>query len=649
MARYRYFLVALSLLSLRLPIYADETAVALHHGRPALLINGAPVAPFAYMSYLGAERYYREAAEAGIHLYCFPAYLGDRGINPRSGIGPFRPSIWKGEGEYDFSSLTRDFKIIREADPRGRAVIRLHLDPPLWWEEAHPEACCQLPDGTTFRQCFASTAWREATAEVLRTLLTWLETSPFRDQLVGIHVAAGGTEEWFYHFNEGFHDLNPARTEAFRAWLQSAYKNDAEQLRDAWRDPAASFEGAMPADISGEQRAQKWRGPDTAQPVIDTFRFHTQTMADNIAYFCGVVKEQSQRRLLTGAFYGYHYFVNDPRRGHGALGKLLDCPDLDYLSSPNTYHRVMGEDWPPMAAIASVQLHGKLWLAENDTRTFKTTLLKDQAPDICPPGYYDSGVWVGPASVEESVALLRKNTARMLAGGYGGWWFDMWGGWFSDPALMAVLERTQELGTLDLAMSVKGMEAEVCVVADEELQYWDASYGTLTEEIMGNRYALGRMGTPYDLFLLNDLGRIPHDRYRLVCILGAPSLDLTNLNPFRKEGATILWIRPGGSVVHDANGATTVHDDKLRWTSKELRSLANRAGAHIYSDQDDVLYAGHGWLSIHSVKGGARTIQLPFSARVEDAFAKTVLSDATKRIDLQVPETSTTLLRILPE
>ena len=186
--------------------WADTATVRQHNGRPALFINGEPVPPFAYMSYLGKERYYREVAEAGIHLYCFPAYLGDRGINPTSGIGPFRPSIWKGEGSYDFSSVEKDFETLLAADPRAQAIVRLHLDPPEWWEKAHPEGCCQLPDGSTFRQCFASSVWREATAKALRAFLNWIQQSSYSEHLIGVHVAAGRTEEWFYHYRGAFHD-----------------------------------------------------------------------------------------------------------------------------------------------------------------------------------------------------------------------------------------------------------------------------------------------------------------------------------------------------------------------------------------------------------------------------------------------------------
>ncbi len=629
---------------------ADTATVEPHHGRPALFIDGRPVPPFAYMSYLPQTRCYREAAGAGIHLFCFPAYLGDRGINPTSGIGPFRPSIWKGEDSYDFSSVQRDFETLLEADPVARVIIRLHLDPPQWWERSHPEGCCQLPDGSTFRQCFASPVWRDATAEALRAFLAWVQQSPYAEHLIGVHVAAGGTEEWFYHRRGDFHDLNPARTAAFRAWLRSTYHDSAAELRTAWQKEDVDFDSAAPADLNaGATKA--WRSPKDSQPTIDTFRFHSQTIVDDIAQFCRVVKQESGGRLLTGAFYGYHYFVNDPRSGHFALGKLLQCPDLDYLSSPNAYHRVMGEDWPPMAALASVALHGKLWLAENDTRTFKTTLLKDQAPEICPPGYYNGGVWLGPASAEESVAMLRKNTARMLAGGYGGWWFDMWGGWFSDPRLMAVLERTQELGQQALQHDLPAMKPQVCIVVDEELPFLDASCGALAAAIMQNRYPLGRSGAPCELYLRSDLGALQAGGYRAVWLLGPADLtagEQAILEKWRAAGASILWTRPALTTFQRPDGTQESFEGKIAWSPAELRRIWQASAVHIYLDTDDVLYAGRGWLSVHTVAGGSRTVRLPFAARIEDAFEPAVLAESAESLTLNLPPNSTTLLHLAP-
>jgi len=440
---YHYFLLIGLFFIGNNAVYAQSKAeIKWTEGSPALVIDGETYPPYAYMSYLGEEEYYKEIAGTGIHIYNIPAYLGEGGINTISGIGAFRPPIWLAEGKYDFTGLVKDFEKIIKADPKAKVIIRFYLDPPQWWTQLYPEASAHLPDGTTFRQCFASEIWREKTAEVFRDCLDWLLDSQYSNFLAGIHVASGLTEEWFYHPKQ-YQDQNPARLQAFRQWLKERYKNNVA-LRKAWNSPSLTFENAQLANIDESAKRKEWRNPDQEQNYIDTYRFQAEVLVDNIAYFSKIVKEKSQGNLLTGAFSGYHYFVGDARRGHGALAKLLDCPDLDYLSSPNVYNRVIGEDWPAMAAINSVQLHGKLWLTENDTRTSITTLLKDRSTGIAPPGQYESGVWLGPEDMDTSVSFLWKNTARMLTHGYGGWWFDMWGGWFSDPELLNVLEKTQQ-------------------------------------------------------------------------------------------------------------------------------------------------------------------------------------------------------------
>ena len=651
---YRHLFISILIGSMLAPCRAADPApratVRPLHGVPSLFVNGAPYPPFAYMSYLGERKYYREAAEAGIHLYCFPAYLGDRGINSNSGIGPFRPSLWRGEEEFDFSSIRKDFTEILSANPNALVLIRFHLDPPAWWDQAHPDACCRLPDGATFRQCFASPLWRTATEKALRHCLIWLLQSEYAPHLVGIHVAAGGTEEWFYHFRGEFYDRNPARTDAFRRWLRETYSSDTT-LQEKWRDPTVTLQTAQPADISGAKRSENWRDPNQEQSTLDTFRFHARIMVDNVAHFCRVVKEVSQGRLLTGAFYGYHYFVTDARRGHGALHLLLDCADLDYLSSPNAYYRVPGEDWPPMVAVDSVQLHGKLWMAENDTRTSITTLLKDRAPEICPPGQYARGVWLGPSDMQTSVALLRKNVGRMLACGYGGWWFDMWGGWFSDPQLLDVLHEAQNLWGDAPSRIIPEMRAQVCVVVDEELCFYDASFGRLTEEILSNRYALAKAGAPYDLYLRQDLPALDLSRYRILWLLGVPELrdaERECLHAARRRGTCVLWTDTQGTRIDRPSETGPSLLNKVRWTSTELRALWQQAGVHLYCDSDDVLYAGRGWLCLHSVTGGSRQIHLPFPARVLDPKTQNVIHASVSTFAIDLPGNSTALLRLVP-
>lgn len=627
----------------------SRTEINLNEGRPSLVIDGKPYPPFAYMSYLGEKKYYKEIADAGIHLYNIPAYLADRGINSTSGIGPFRKPIWIGADEYDFSSVIQDFEKIITADPYAKVIVRLYLDPPLWWERLHPEASAQLPDGSTFRQCFSSEIWKAQTAAVLKDFLEWIQKSPYAQYLAGIHVASGFTEEWFYHPKQ-YHDQNPARRDAFRKWLGNRYKEVAA-LRKAWNDNTITFEKAQLANIDEPGRRKEWRDLKTEQHYIDTFRFHTEVMADNIAYFCKIVKEESQGNLLTGAFYGYHYFVTDPRRGHGALAKLLDCPDLDYLSSPNAYNRVLGEDWPAMAAVNSVRLHGKLWLTENDTRTSITTLLKDRSEGIAPVGQYEDGVWLGPDDIETSKAFLWKNTARMLAFGYGGWWFDMWGGWFSDPELLNVLKKTQRLHVDYLPRNIEKMKSEVLVVVDEELSFWDASYGSLTENILSNRYPLAKTGTSYDLYLRSDVDAISTDQYKVVWLMGLLQLNAAEearIEEWQKQGITVIWTNAKGTKIYRNNEEPVFLDGKLKWSAAQLRELWRKSEVHIYNDTDDVFYIGNNWLGIHTINGGERTLRFPFEVQIIDPVKNQVMADSTNTVELKMNPKSTTLLRIHP-
>lgn len=617
-------------------------------GIPSLFINGQPYPPYAYMSYLGEPKYYKEIAETGIHLYCFPAYLGDRGINATSGIGPFRTPVWIGYNQYDFSSIIEDFEKIIQTDSNAKIIIRLHLDPPLWWEKLNPDASTHLTDGTTFRQSFSSDKWRKETGKVLEDCIIWLKGSSYSKYLLGIHVAAGGTEEWFYHSPQ-YDDKNPVRLNAFREWLKKKYNGSNSLFRNAWNNNQVIFETARIGNVL-EKESYRWRIPEREQDIIDTYQFHSEILVDNINYFCRIVKESSNRTLLTGAFYGYHYYVSDPRRGHGALAKLLECEELDYLSSPNVYNRVIGEDWPPMAAIQSIQMHGKLWLAENDTRTSITTLLKEQAPEIAPPGQYDSGVWLGPNDIKTSESFLWKNAGRMLTQGYGGWWFDMWGGWFSDPKLLYIIKKTNQFFNKYPQAIGFEMKPEVCVLVDEQLHFWDASYGRLTEQILSNRYPLAKTGAPHDLFLRTDIENILTDQYKVIWFMGF--LDLNDkekqkINEWQKQGITVLWTDGNGTHKFSANKNDYI-DKFKQFSDSQLRDIFENAGVHIYIDSGDVFYIGRNWLCIHSIFGGKKTINLPFFAEVIHPINDEIISEKTNRIEIEMTSKSTVLFRLNP-
>jgi len=633
--------------------FLNTASVKSKQGFPELWINERKLPPFAYMSYLGQSRFYKEVADHGVEIFCLPAYLSDQGINSNSGIKPFRPSFWVGENKFDFTVIQKEFEMLTQVKKDAKVIVRIHLDPPRWWEERNPSELSRLPSGASSRVSYSSEKWRHDAGMALQSLMDWIKNSAFNSNLIGIHIAGGFTEEWFYHYKKHFYDESLVRKNHFRSWLRIKYKNKVSLLKRAWKHPSVTFENADPADISGINKGDSLIIKEGNIYLLDTYAFHTSVMVENISYFSKLVKENSDGKLLTGAFYGYHLFVFDPRRGHGSLSDLLECKTLDYLSSPNDYRRQTGVDWMPMAAIRSVQLHGKLWMAENDTRTNLTRYLKDVAPEINPEGdYYSGNVWKGPESKETSASYLWKNAGRMLAYGYGGWWFDMWGGWFSDPKFLSIFQKVNLLyeksGTTTANID-NIYKPEVAVVVDEKLPFYDASLGRITRSLLANKYSLGNSGTSFDVFLRSDLDSLLTKKYKVIWYLGLheqTAQEKRVVSSIQLKTNVSLVTDPGGTAVYRGNRLEQHYDKKIKWSSDDLRKLFSIGGVHIFSEKDDVVYAGNGWLMIHCKEAGKRNVRVPptwkmYEVRYEREYT---VNNGSIRVDAK--EGDTFLFRI---
>lgn len=115
--------------------------------------------------------------------------------------------------------------------------------------------------------------------------------------------------------------------------------------------------------------------------------------------------------------------------------------------------------------------------------------------------------------------------------------------------------------------------------------------------------------------------------------------------------ATVL-----GQVVHSQGNCRPGFAVKAfpNWTSlyvaapnipaNVLRNIARFAGAHIYSDDGDVIYASHDLLGIHTVSGGARLLRLPHPVEgVLDVFQEKTVARNTAAFKVELPPASTAL------
>jgi len=438
------------------------------------------------------------AASAGVDFVSFPVDLP-----------------WPKPGQpADWSAVDHICQMVLEANPRALLLPRIMMYPPAWWYDAHPDDRMVWDRGTPTMQdvVVASLDYRHDAAERLSALIVHLEEK-FGARVAGYHPAGQNTNEWFYQdtWGPGLNGYAKGDLKAWRAWLKSRYRDDAA-LRVAWRDPQVTLDAVTVPSPAVRRAAPAGvlRDPLAERQVIDFTVFQQEMMSDCVCRLARAAREASHGRKLVVFFYGYLFEFapvnNGPATsGHYALRRVLNSPDIDILCSPISYFdRGLGQSSPAMTAAESVALAGKMWLYEDDTRTYLGT--------GAAPGWED-----GVDTIEKTNDELMRNTAQCALRNFGTWWMDLgMTGWFDDPRMWAVMGK---LNALDepLLKKPRPFHPEIAVVIDEASMMRVAAGGGVvtTPGVSETRRALGRTGAPYGQYLQDDVaaGRVHAKMY----------------------------------------------------------------------------------------------------------------------------------------
>ena len=639
-------------------------------------IGGKKVMPSAYMSYNPKREYIDRFKKYGVNIFMFPIYAGDQGINMESGLRPFCDNFFKGYGEYDFSAVESVLEMIGNDD--GVYIIpRVCLEPPIWWQKMNPDELSRDHRGEAQRECFTSSKWREDMSVALKALLDYFDASRWRDNIIGIHIAAGGTEEWTYHgrYARQFYDYSERNREAYLGWLENKYST-VDALSAAWNKKIDSFdEVRFPKAIERAYSESGFlREPFADRAVLDYYDFHNEAVADTISYFCRKVKEYTDGEKITGVFYGYVFSMPQSYKGLHALGKVFECQYVDFVSTTNIGMEP-GSAWVFSSATKSAYLNGKVWMAEGDIRTHLTRGLDVSLPHAVPDNdFYNSSVWVGPPTPELSCSAVTKGLARILTSNCGIWWFDMFGGWLNDDRLLGIIEKTPSL----LASQNKPyLKADVAVIIDETgYKYYAADADTVRDAVREVGQSLSHSGVAYDIYLQSDIKKTNFraDEYKLYIFLGGQEPKEEDRQAIEEKlkggGRTLLWLHCAScydselcdfelekrnsrlprsavfkgysypkyplptlrfkstrgfvlSCFDDGEEAAVVWRDMGDYSSvyslimaphpELFREIALLSGAHIYTYKDDCIFAGGEFVAIHSLEAGYRRINLPES------------------------------------
>lgn len=440
----------------------------------------------------------RLAAAAGVDLVSFPMDLP-----------------WPAPGTaVDWSAVDSSCERILKTNPKALLLPRFGMEPPEWWQKAHPEemmAWDRRVDAVSAE--VASPLYRRDAADRLAALVAHVE-GKYGPHMLGYHPCGQNTGEWFYQdtWGPGLNGYSASTQRAFRVWLKTRYPSD-DALRTAWHTPQVTLDTATVPSSPDRRRAAAGalRDPAAERAILDFTEFQQQAMADCVCHFAHTVRQATRGRKLVVFFYGYVFEFGAIRNGaatagHYALRRVLSCPDIDVLCSPISYFdRGIGQSAPAMTAAESVALAGKMWLYEDDTRTSVSE----------PDAGFDRA-----KSVEETCAQLRRNTAQCALRNFATWWMDLgMSGWFNHPQYWQEMKR---LEALDQAMlkTPRPFRPEVAAVIDES-SMTRVSFGGQVVTVPGVysvRQPLGRMGAPYGQYLLDDVtaGRVSARMYVLL-------------------------------------------------------------------------------------------------------------------------------------
>jgi hypothetical protein len=512
-----------------------EARIVVRKNVPELVINGEARLPLWFFVNTEdfdardvAQREIRLAYEAGVRIFTILSHL------------PWRTR--SGERRHDV--LDEALQFVADNAPEALILPRLIFSPPASWERAHPEEMAAYADGETGDVSIASRAfWEGEAEEALRAAVEHVAEGPHAGRVWGFYLEHG---EWFYEKGRGY-DLSEANQQGFRAWLRSRYRNSAVALRAAWNDGSVTFETAAIPSQPVPSGPTLFFTP-REQRYADFHEYASDITAQVITRLGRAVKQASGGRSAVAVSYGYTLELARSYSGHLALAQVLASPDVDILTGPVSYSgRTPGGSAPFPAPVESVTLAGKMWVSEDDTKTF---LAAGDTPDSYNPKV---------SSLEGTWAAYSRNFGAALASGAGVSWMDLWGmGWLDDRELW---QRLGGLRQIAEAVATRRREPDarplpdpdVAVIVDER-SFFDVrtDEATLGHLIAHQRDVLLRSGARAGFYLLSDLLKKEFPQGpKLLLFLNAFRLPEAVRNVikerFQRDGRTLAWVyAPGG-------------------------------------------------------------------------------------------------------
>ena len=627
--------------------------VAELNGAPGLFHNGKPVAAMLFWQWEPQEKDTRDMSAAGMEM--FTMFGAPRSQDP----------YWRKDGSFSMAFEDKHIDNLLRWAPKASFLPRIFYTPPDWWIAANPDErhVSAFPvKGAPARDSFASLKCREQLSPYYRKVVRHL-LDRYDGHLMGIHVGNG---QWGEHFSwdvviggatkrmpncgSAWGDLSESMRRAFVCYLRRKYGNSVARLREAFKDPNADFETVT---LPGKEERCKsdggWRDPAKSRRMMDYLECCNQVTVEMIDHYCGIVKDESKRKLLTVAFYGY--IADDAWMGendHRGNAKMYLSPNLDILTAPHTYvRRRLGEDGVLRQYLASAALHGKFFISEGDEITHLERRKKRRVLDRrC-----------HARTMEDSLALIYREFGMTVTHGTGLWYMDLMRDTFRDPVLVEAVGRMRKWSEVALRHD-RSHHSEVAVVSQPESGFYCGRggmfEGSVTELLYRKQVGeFCRAGAPFDWYLAEDLDAVVKGNAKVVVFLDCQYLSDEQYAlalKLKEQGRTLVFFHAPAYASQTAlswdrvkrlTGGETYAELKMK-SASELRDIYKAAGVHVYTDSDVVLSANSAWLMLHTREAGDYKIALPRKVRkITEITTEKVVSENSDHFIWTLPKHAT--------
>ena len=596
------------------PSAKAAAVLAAPHGRTIVVHGGEPLSPATSCDYImrdpdaWGERI-REFAANGVKVFMLNV--------PHRNTDFFDSSLWPDDGVFLTEepeppyglTLAAQVATIVAAQPKARFIIRTWLSPPKSWAQKYPGDIQTDEDGTQYRQAsLASPRYIEGLNTYLQTLVTLCESQSWGDRIVGYAPAPFGEGALPLTIAGKMFDCSAANEKAFGEWVRKRYPTP-EHLRTAWGDPAITFDtvkvprdrewhskrltavatfGGKPIPSQPSNGGVGARGlfhfiePANAAFEQDYCRFQRDAFMHWIGSAAAVLKAQAAslgrsrivlfdvcKQPLMGwqilsAFDGVGDAGTFPNilqlSGSFDMEAFLDNKNLDGLWTPADYHaRTVGFALDAEGPADSIALRGKLFLVENEARTFVGAGVNDQG------AFRD---------VDEVEAGLLRNESLALSRNLGSYWCNVGSSYFHDPKIQSVIAKMVPMLDRSVAWPHKETTDAIAIVVDDTSPMFEnftsglQSLAVIWQRILG----VAHCGVPYRIVMLGDLKRDNFPDYKvylfpnLFCV-NDEVLDLLHRKVLRRGHVAIFGPATG---ITDGVHLTAEPASKLLGVKMEL-------------------------------------------------------------------------------